>query len=180
MAVCPILDAMQNGLHSHAPVIVRHATLRDAAEVVDFKREISVADGVERLFDADLDDWARDGIGPGARFVTLVAELSASVVGMATFNEQPFAGMTSPAIYLQDIFVRPEHRRRGIGHALLMRVAAEAQSRGASLVYLNVRADNPARRLYDRLNFAQAQNCLVYVLIGPALDKLTKLPTIGP
>jgi ribosomal protein S18 acetylase RimI-like enzyme len=44
-------------------------------------------------------------------------------------------------------------RRRGVGSAIVERVIEEARARGCTRVYLEVRTDNPARRLYHRLGF---------------------------
>jgi ribosomal-protein-alanine N-acetyltransferase len=57
---------------------------------------------------------------------------------------------------IQTIAVAPGARRHGLGRALVTAMLAEAAARGASQVFLEVRADNPnARALYDSLGFEQ-------------------------
>jgi ribosomal-protein-alanine acetyltransferase len=57
---------------------------------------------------------------------------------------------------IQTIAVAPSARRRGLGRALMTALVAEAVSRGARQIFLEVRADNPnARELYDSLGFEQ-------------------------
>jgi len=75
-------------------------------------------------------------------------------------------------LYVQDIYVDPPWRGRGIGAALLGCVAALAFERGSPVVELTVRADNPARRLYRRIGFQQV-DCATYVVAGPALAGLS-------
>jgi ribosomal-protein-alanine acetyltransferase len=57
---------------------------------------------------------------------------------------------------IQTIAVVPRARRNGLGRTLVTAMLAEAAARGASQVFLEVRADNPnARALYDSLGFEQ-------------------------
>jgi N6-L-threonylcarbamoyladenine synthase len=57
---------------------------------------------------------------------------------------------------IQTIAVSPDFRRRGLARILMRTLIGEARSRGASAVFLEVRADNPsARALYDSLGFEQ-------------------------
>jgi [ribosomal protein S18]-alanine N-acetyltransferase len=49
--------------------------------------------------------------------------------------------------------VDPAHRRKGLGLALLKRLAVGAKSRGAARLLLEMRADNPAEALYRAFGF---------------------------
>lgn len=51
------------------------------------------------------------------------------------------------------IGVRPELRRRGVGRLLLERFAARARQEGAERIFLEMRANNPAERLYRSCGF---------------------------
>ena len=80
----------------------------------------------------------------------LVAEDNGGIVG--------YAGLMciEPIADVQTIAVVPEHEGRGIGSTLLTQLIAEARSRGAADVLLEVRADNPrAQQLYIRFGFEQ-------------------------
>lgn len=70
-------------------------------------------------------------------------------------------------IRIMDIALAPPFRRRGIGTALLDALIAEAQASGRTLS-IHVEADNPARRLYQRLGFARAGEHGVYLLLERA------------
>lgn len=57
---------------------------------------------------------------------------------------------------IQTLAVAPDARRTGLGRTLVLALMAEAKSRGARQVFLEVRADNPnAQALYDSLGFEQ-------------------------
>lgn len=71
-----------------------------------------------------------------------------------------YAGLLAPVgggdADIQTIAVAPSARRRGLGRTLMERLIAEAVTRHARHVFLEVRADNPnARALYDSLGFEQ-------------------------
>jgi ribosomal protein S18 acetylase RimI-like enzyme len=59
----------------------------------------------------------------------------------------------SESMHLFALEVALRLRRRGVGSAIVERVIEEARARGCTRVYLEVRTDNPARRLYHRLGF---------------------------
>jgi GNAT superfamily N-acetyltransferase len=134
-------------------------------------------------------DWLRDGFGAEKAFIAFVAELaepggghpegdcpdnSDSVIGMATCSQRRITGWDGPVIFLQDLFVEPEHRDHGVAHALIARVAALACDLGSPIIELTVRADNPAQSFYLRAGFKPVPQCLTYVLAGPALTALAK------
>ncbi|MBA4353427.1 MAG: ribosomal-protein-alanine acetyltransferase [Novosphingobium sp.] len=51
--------------------------------------------------------------------------------------------------------IAPQYRRRGLGHKLLKRFMAEAQSNGMSRIFLEMRRDNPAAYLYAAHGFRE-------------------------
>jgi ribosomal-protein-alanine N-acetyltransferase len=62
--------------------------------------------------------------------------------------------MVADELHINNIAVRPEHRRRGLGGALLRGALEGGAKVGARLVILEVRASNhPARALYERHGF---------------------------
>jgi ribosomal protein S18 acetylase RimI-like enzyme len=154
--------------------VVRRAAAGDVFALMDLKWRMSLADQTSDLINASADEWVRDCLGPQARFHAFVAERNGAVVGMLTFNEQAFAGWRSTALYVQDVFVLTEHRRSGIGRALLAAAASQATQCGACLVYLNVHGNNPARRLYERTGFEAVPNCVVHCVSGPAMHALAE------
>lgn len=115
-------------------------------------------------------DWLHQGFGPAPTYSASVVENEAAIViGMIIFDERRIAGWSRPSLHVQDLYVEPEYRHRGIGRALLTQVARDARDRNAAFVELNVREENPARRLYDRSGFQVVPHCVVYVLGGQTL-----------
>jgi GNAT superfamily N-acetyltransferase len=87
-----------------------------------------------------------------------VAGFSISVIHESTWT-------LAPVCYLEDLFVAPKFRGRGIGRSLIQDLVDRAQSNGWSRLYWHTRASNPARRLYDE--FAKADDFVRYRRIFP-------------
>jgi GNAT superfamily N-acetyltransferase len=79
-------------------------------------------------------DLLRDGFGPTKRFDCIVAELintdTTTAAGFALYFYNYSTWRGHAGIYLEDLYVSPEHRGKGIGKALLTRVAAIAVAEG--------------------------------------------------
>ena len=161
-----------------APFHVRAAMPADVPALMRLKRLLAQGEDSLHAVRATAADWLRDGFGPGAGFAAFVAEAkhesSGSVIGMATCSRRIITGWDGPVIFLQDLFVEPDCRRRGVARALMARVAAYARDLGSPIVELTVRANNPARDFYHRNGFAHLPLCLTYVLAGPALASLAE------
>lgn len=88
---------------------------------------------------------------PGA--LVLLAWSAGEPVGLAIC----FAGFSTfkarPLLNVHDLAVHPQHRGRGIGGQLLAAVEQHARQAGHCKITLEVRADNPASRLYERCGF---------------------------
>ncbi len=153
---------------------VRAATPADIADLMRLKRLLAEGENSLHAVRASAADWLRDGFGAAAGFSAFVAEDGAAVIGMATCSRRSITGWNGPVIFLQDLFVEPAHRRRGIARALMARVAAFACELGSPIVELTVRADNPAQIFYRRNGFAPLPHCMTYVLAGPALAALAE------
>jgi GNAT superfamily N-acetyltransferase len=159
---------------------VRAAEPRDIPALMRLKLLLAEGEDSAHAVRASEADWLRDGFGPDPGFNAFVAECSgAGVIAMATCSRRKITGWNGPVIFLQDLFVEPPHRARGVARALMARVAAFAGALGSPIVELTVRADNPAQQFYLRSGFQLLPQCLTYVLAGPALTALAaqdKLP----
>jgi ribosomal protein S18 acetylase RimI-like enzyme len=128
-------------------------------EMQDFERarEPDLPAG-ETMADAYLDFIAARAARMNGRL--LVAELDGAIVGFvgilpAVPPEEPDEPQ-APHAYVSDLVVRSAHRREGIGRKLLDAAEAYAREAGATVLRINVLANNTgAAELYDRAGFAQ-------------------------
>ncbi len=106
------------------------------------------------------DDGARarlaaDAVSHPPRFRVLLAERDELVVGYALFFETYSTFLARPTLYLEDIFVLPDHRHQGVGRALMGAVVREAIARDCGRVEWQVLTWNqPSVRFYQRLGAA--------------------------
>ena len=98
------------------------------------------------------------------RMVSGLAAHPSSLIFLAFDGDQPvgiancFVGFSTfaarPLINIHDLAVIPEYRGKGIGERLINAVEEKAREMGCCKLTLEVREDNPARRLYERTGFA--------------------------
>jgi GNAT superfamily N-acetyltransferase len=88
---------------------------------------------------------------PGEPMFAALAELDGKLVGLVHYLYHRSTTSVEPVCYLQDLFTAPEARGMGIGRALIEHVYDEAARAGSRRVYWQTTADNPARKLYDRV-----------------------------
>lgn len=96
-------------------------------------------------------------LGDPSRARVYVARDGNRVLAMATLHFTTSTAEGGMVAWLEDCIVRPEHRGRGLGKALLGFVLAQARAEGALRVMLLTDGDNErAQALYRRLGFADS------------------------
>jgi diamine N-acetyltransferase len=102
-----------------------------------------------------------------------IAEWNGKPAGFAVWfvNFSTFAGRFG--IYLEDLFVRPQHRRNGIGKALLAYLARECVKNGwAQLQWAVLDWNTPSIEFYKTLGAVLMDEWTLCRITGPALDAL--------
>ncbi len=135
-------------MNTHA-FTLRPASAADAATVHALVYELAVYERLAHEVSSTPADFAR-ALGSETSTVEVVlAEEGDEAVGFALFFENYSTFLGRPGLYLEDLFVRPDRRRRGIGERLLQHVLALARERGYGRVDWAVLDWNePALRFY--------------------------------
>ena len=134
-------------------------------ELADYERLSEAVKGDADLLATTLFD---DG---GAE--ALVAEADEEAVGFAVFFTTFSTFECRPGLWVEDIFVRPEHRRRGIGGALLAHIAGISVKRGCTrLEWSALDWNEPALRFYDQAGATLMEDWRILRLEGDALKNL--------
>jgi GNAT superfamily N-acetyltransferase len=115
-------------------ITLRPATPADVPQVLTFIRDLATYEREPDAVQATEADLLRDGFGPAKRFDCLIAEIAeantTTPAGFALYFHNYSTWRGHAGIYLEDLYVSPEHRGKGIGKALLTRVAAIAVEEG--------------------------------------------------
>jgi GNAT superfamily N-acetyltransferase len=109
---------------------IRFAQLEDAPLLATLIRELAEYDRLSQEAIVTEEDVARDGFGSKPKFRALIAEWDGAAAGYACFFEIYSTFQGRAGLFLDDIFVRPSFRQKGIGKALLGRVAKIALEEG--------------------------------------------------
>jgi GNAT superfamily N-acetyltransferase len=119
------------------------------------------------------DELARHLFGERPAAEVVLAEAGGEPVGFALFFTTFSTFLARPGIWLEDLFVRPEHRRAGVGHALFGHVARVAAARGCGrMEWVALDWNEPALRFYAGLGARPAEGWLIHRLDGEALSRL--------
>lgn len=125
-------------MSSPTPFSIRPAELRDVAPIVQLIRELAEFEKLTHLMQATPEKLRPHLFGEKPVAEALVAEVPASsvaegespVIAFALFFTNFSTFLAQPGLYLEDLYVKPGHRRLGIGRALLMRLGKLALERG--------------------------------------------------
>ncbi len=160
---------------------LRKADPRDAALVFALIRELADYEHLTHEVVATEADIAAELFGPEPRIFCDIAEWDGVPAGFALwfYNYSTFRGRRG--IYLEDLYVRPSHRGRGIGKALLANLAGRCAEQGlARFEWAVLDWNAPSIAFYESLGARPLDQWTVYRLTGPELDQLGTKQERGP
>jgi len=131
---------------------IRPATPADVPTILRFIHELALYEREPDAVIATEADLLRDGFGPTPRFWALIAEHDGAPAGFALYFTSYSTWRGHHGIRLEDLYVTPSLRGRGIGKALLVRLAQIAVEQGCPRLEWDVLDWNaPAIAVYERL-----------------------------
>ncbi len=162
-------------MNSQTSIEIRRAVAADCALILQFI--IALAD-YEKLLDQVVATEARlqeTLFGENAVAEVLIAEWQQQAGGFALFFPNYSTFLARPGIYLEDLFVFPEFRGRGLGKALLARLAALTMERkGGRLDWSVLDWNQPSIDFYLSIGARPLDEWTQFRLQGEALQDLAR------
>lgn len=154
---------------------IRPATQDDALLLRNLIHELADYEHLAHETIITEEDVLRDGFGPQPKFHALIAEWKNEVAGYALFFEFYSTFQGRAGLFLEDIFVRPQFRKNGIGTELLARVAKVAWEEDYFCLRWEVLDWNePAIKFYKDLGADFLDEWKSVCLIGEAMQTVSE------
>lgn len=152
---------------------IRPGEPADVGVIAELIRELAVFEKLEDEVTMTEERLSAALFGERRYAETLIAEQDGQAAGFALFFHNFSTFLAQPGIYLEDLFVKPEHRSLGIGRALLERLARIAVERGCGrLEWAVLHWNAEAIKFYERLGARPNSDWIVYRLTGEGLHRL--------
>ncbi len=152
---------------------LRPATEADVPTLLELIRGIAEYERLSHEVEATEALLRTHGFGPRPIFEAVLAEVDGRAVGFALYFFTFSTFKARPTLYLEDLFVRPESRGRGIGRRLLVHLARIAVERGCGRMEWAVLDWNtPARDFYLKLGAVAMEEWTVFRMTPAAFTRL--------
>ena len=154
-------------------LIIRPVREHEVPQVLMFIRELAKYERLEHEVVATEARLHKALFGEPKYCEVVFACLGDQPVGFALFFHNFSTFLALPGIYLEDLFVLPSARGRGVGQRLLAWLARETVSRGGGRLDWSVLDWNePAIRFYQSLGATPMSDWGIFRLTGAALEKV--------
>lgn len=155
--------------------LVRRAAPADGPRFLALVHELAAYEKMEGPTPEAEARLLADAFGPRPRYDLLLAEREGAVVAYAVVFETYSTFLARPVLYLEDVYVTPDARGHGVGHALMRHLAQDALRRGcARLAWVVLDWNATAQRFYERLGARRSTAWWPYVIQGDDLARLAR------
>lgn len=152
---------------------LRPAQPDDVPTILKLIRGLAEYEHEPEAAQATEQDLLRDGFGPQPRFHCVLAEWEGKTAGFALYFYNYSTWKGRPGIFLDDLFVWPDFRGRGIGRALLLHVGRIAAEQNCGRYeWLVLDWNTPSIRFYESLGAQLMKQWLPMRVEGVALREL--------
>jgi GNAT superfamily N-acetyltransferase len=154
---------------------IREAVEADVSVILSFIQQLAT---YEKLLDEVVatEDTLRDGLfGPRQVAEVIIGEWQNDPVAFALFFHNFSTFLGRPGLYLEDLYVKPEMRGKGIGRIMLSYLAHLARKRNCGrLEWWVLDWNEPARKFYHSVGAVSMSEWTVQRITGQALEKLAE------
>jgi len=152
---------------------IRSAAPADVRLILELIRELAEYEKLAHQVVATEEDIRNSLFGPRPAAECLIAEFDGAPAGFALFFHNFSTFLGKPGVYLEDLYVKPELRGKGIGRKLLAHLAQLAVTRGCGRFEWAVLDWNePAIGFYRSIGARMLDDWKINRLTGEALERL--------
>ncbi len=152
---------------------IRVAQADDVPQILEMIRGLAEYEKLSHVCIATEDELRRTLFGARPAAEVLLAFEGEACVGFALFFPNYSTFLAKPGLYLEDVFVKPEARGRGVGLELLKRLASIARERGYGRMEWSVLDWNePAIGFYKKLGANILEEWKICRVTGDAIGAL--------
>ncbi|MFZ0590650.1 MAG: GNAT family N-acetyltransferase [Bryobacteraceae bacterium] len=160
---------------------IRPAERTDVPLILSLIRELAEYERSPHAVRATEEDLLRDGFGPERRFHCAIAEWNGEAAGFALYFYNYSTWEGRPGIYLEDLYVRPSFRKRGIGRFFFTYLAQIALAENLSRIQWQVLDWNQsAIDFYESLGAKKPADWQTMRLSEEAIERLAAAKHSAP
>ncbi|AFY68942.1 GCN5-related N-acetyltransferase [Thalassoporum mexicanum PCC 7367] len=169
----PGQDTQENTQGNTQDFTIRAAIQADAEAIFNLIKALAEYEKLSHAVTGNVESLAAHLFGDRPCAEAIVVELEQAIVGFALFFTNYSTFLTKPGIYLEDLFVLPSHRGKGLGKALLLEVAAIATRRDCGRMEWSVLDWNePAIAFYEHIGATVLPDWRICRIMGDRLGEI--------
>jgi GNAT superfamily N-acetyltransferase len=154
---------------------IRPATEEDAQILFDLIMELAEYEKLADKVAGDPEVLRRSLFEEKAAEALLLETPDGEAIGYAIFFTTFSTFECRSGIWLEDVYVRPEHRRGGIGRAVMEHLAHLADERGhVRLEWVALDWNEPALNFYEKLGARRLDDWIIHRLEGEGITRLAR------
>lgn len=156
---------------------IRIATIDDAALVLRFVKELAIYEKAESDVVATVNDIQNSLFSDNSGTHALICSINGEPVGFAVYFFNYSTWLGKKGLYLEDLYISPEYRKKGIGNLFFKYIARIAVANGCGRFEWSVLDWNePAINFYNSFGAEPQSEWVTYRLSGDALNTLADEP----
>jgi GNAT superfamily N-acetyltransferase len=164
-----------------APARIEPATIRDVPLILQFIKDLAEYEQLSEACVATESGLRSHLFGPHAIAHAVIAYAGGEPAGFALYFFSFSTFLAQPGLYLEDLFVKPPWRKRGIGRLLLAHLARTAVERGCGrMEWAVLNWNEMALRVYRGIGAQPMNEWTVQRLAGAALTNLAATAPAAP
>lgn len=147
-------------------IVIRRTQRKDAPVFLKLIDALADYEKLARPTTAARRRLLRDGFGANRKFDSFLVFADREAAGYAIIFETYSSFLARPTLYLEDIFILPEFRGKGIGKKLFERYRSEAQRRKCGrMEWVVLDWNTPAIDFYEHIGASQLKGWLTYRIV---------------